>query len=136
MGNRETGLKERCRVLWGLADSSRGVCGPRTWALSSRPGTASHYSQHPPPNLLPCRRLLSIRGVNDVLLSKGFLNPVYLPPTHDVHKGGGWREKRGSGSSGIFPHRGDALRFLLNFTFTDLHALLSITGGRKCLSNL
>lgn len=121
---------------WLSAGRSRGLCGPRTWGLSSTPGTASRDTQHPPPNLLPCRRLLSIRGVNDVLLSKGFLNPVYLPPTHDVHKGGGRREKRGSGRSGIFPHKGDARRFLLNFTFTDLHALLSITGRRKCLSNL
>ena len=70
-----------------LSRQKRGLRGPRAWGLSPTPGTASPDTQHPPPDLLPRRRLLPIRGVNDVLLSKGLLNPVYLPPTHDVHKG-------------------------------------------------
>lgn len=75
------------------------------------------YIQFPPPNPLLCRRLLSIRGVNDVLLSKSFLNPVYLPPTHDVHKGKEMEGEQGELRFGCFPTRGRCHEVSIEFRF-------------------
>lgn len=59
------------------------------------------------------RRLLSIRGVNDVFLSRGFLNPVYLPPTHDVHKD----RRTGEPESWYFPTQGRCHEVSIGFLF-------------------
>lgn len=41
------------------------------------------------------------------MLSKGFSNPVYLPPTHDVHKGGETEGKQREWEFWYFSHIGE-----------------------------
>lgn len=86
-------------------------------------GAPIHSTHHLPPHPAPaskhllCRRLLSIRGVNDVLLSKGFLNPVYLPPTHVVHKGGETEGEQEGREFWYFPTQGRCHEVSIEFRF-------------------
>lgn len=97
-------------------DRSRGLCVPRTWGHEPTPCTASHRIQHLPPNLLLCRRLLSIRGVNDVLLSKGFLIQFIFHP-HTMYTKAGDGGRTGEQGFWYFPTQGRCHEVSVGFLF-------------------
>lgn len=79
-----------------------------------------------------CKRLLSIRGVNDVLLSKGFLKIQFIFHPHTKYtKTGRQRENRRAGVL-VFSHTKICHQVPIEFQFCRFACHLPIRERRRC----